>query len=112
VIIPYACPLIEALAEIPDFRKARGRRHPLPSILALACCAVRCGYRSYSAMAEWGHIYGPRFTRILGFRGQRPSAVTLHTIFKGLDVATFEATRGGLGSENHRFALAPRVKRP
>jgi len=32
-------PLIEVLAEIPDFRKNRGKRHPLSSILALACVA-------------------------------------------------------------------------
>ena len=45
-------PSIEVLAEIPDFRKARGKHHALAFILALACCAVLCGYRSYSAMAE------------------------------------------------------------
>lgn len=93
-MIPSARPLIEVLADIPDFRKARGKRHSLPSILALACCAVLCGYRSYSAIAEWGHPYGPRFTRILGFRGKTPSASTLHTIFKGLDVEVFEAKLG------------------
>jgi hypothetical protein len=93
-MIPYARPLIEVLADIPDFRKARGKRHALPSILALACCAVLCGYRSYRAIAEWGHTYGPRFTRILGFRGKTPSASTLHTIFKGLDVEVFESKLG------------------
>jgi hypothetical protein len=30
----------------------------------------------------------------LGFRGQTPSASTLHNIFKGLDVATLEAKLG------------------
>jgi hypothetical protein len=86
LMIPYARPLIEVFADIPDFRKASGKRHPLSSILALACCAVLCGYRSYSAIAEWGHTYGARFTRLLGCRGKTPSASTLHPIFKGLDV--------------------------
>jgi hypothetical protein len=39
-------PLIEVFAEIPDFRHCRGKRHPLPAILSLACCAMLCGYRT------------------------------------------------------------------
>jgi len=45
-MIPQARPLIEVLAEIPDFRKNHGKRHPLGAILALAGRAMRCGYRS------------------------------------------------------------------
>ena len=33
-------PLIEILSEIPDSRKEKGKRHPLPAILALACVAM------------------------------------------------------------------------
>ena len=93
-MIAQSRPLIEVLAEIPDFRKARGKRYQLQSILALACCAILCGYRSYSAIAEWGHHYGHRFTRVLGFTHQMPSASTLHTIFKGIGVKSFEAKLG------------------
>ncbi|MBM3223006.1 MAG: transposase family protein [Candidatus Tectomicrobia bacterium] len=39
-------PLIEVFAAIPDFRRCRGKRYPLPAILSLACCAMLCDYRT------------------------------------------------------------------
>ena len=59
LMIAHPRPLIEVFAAIPDFRQPRGKRHPLAAIFALACCAMLCGYRSYSAMAEWGHSQRP-----------------------------------------------------
>ncbi len=45
-IVEAKCPpLIEILSEIPDLRKAKGKRHPLPAILALTCVATMCGHR-------------------------------------------------------------------
>jgi hypothetical protein len=79
-------PLIEVLAEVPDFRRAQGKRHPLPAILALVCAATLCGYRSYGAMAEWGRHYGAELSAALGFKkGKTPSVGTLHAVLSRLD---------------------------
>ena len=87
-------PLIEVFAEIPDFRRRQGTRHPLPAILSLACCAMLCGYRSYSAIAEWGRNYGTGMARALGFTHNTPCAATLHTVFGRLNRDELEAKLG------------------
>jgi predicted transposase YbfD/YdcC len=93
-MIPQARPLIEVLAEIPDFRKNHGKRHPLVAILALACSAMLCGYRSYTAIAEWGRHYGEHLVRALGFTHRSPCAATLHTVLRRVDREVFEAQLG------------------
>jgi len=60
---PQSRPLIEVLAEIPDFRRNPGKRHPLAAILALACSALLCGSRSDTAIAEWGRHDGEDLVR-------------------------------------------------
>jgi predicted transposase YbfD/YdcC len=88
-------PLVQVFVEIPDFRHSQGKRYSLSAILALACAAILCGYRSYGAMAEWGRNYGAELTAALGFQhGQTPCAATLHTIFRHLDTEQFEARLG------------------
>ena len=93
-MVPQACSLIEVLAEIPDCRRNHGKRPPLVAILALACSAMLCGYRSYTAMAEWGRNYGARLTQALGFTRQPPCAATLHTVLRGVDREELEANLG------------------
>ena len=88
-------PLVELFGEIPDFRQASGKRYTLAAILALAGAAMLCGYRSYSAIAEWGRNYGQPLVAALGFaNGKTPAASTLHWIFRHLDCAQFESQLG------------------
>jgi predicted transposase YbfD/YdcC len=87
-------PLIEVFAEMPDFRRRQGQRHALPAILSLACCAMLCGYRSYSAIAEWGRNYGTGIAHALGFTHNTPCAATLHTIFRRMDRDALETKLG------------------
>src|SRR5258708_16166298 len=85
-------PLIDVLAEIPEFRHARGKRHPLPAILGLICVAVLCGYRSYSAIAQWARIYPRDLVEALGFTHPTPPCpATLRTALRQVDRAHVEA---------------------
>ncbi|MGW6206323.1 transposase family protein [Streptomyces sp. NPDC055089] len=45
--------LLERLAEVPDPRAARGIRHALAYVLALAAAAVLTGATSLLAISEW-----------------------------------------------------------
>ena len=84
-------PLLDVLAEVPDFRSPLGKRYSLRAIPALACAATLCGYKSYGAMAQWGKNYGPEFAEALGFaQGKTPAVGTLHAVLSGLDKQVLE----------------------
>jgi predicted transposase YbfD/YdcC len=106
-MIPQARPLIEVLAEIPDFRSPQGKRHPLGAILALACSAMRCGYRSYTAIAEWGRHYGAHLVQALGFTHRAPCAATLHTVLRRVDRVALAAQLGAWAEALLGEASAP-----
>ena len=54
--------------DIPEPRRAQGRRHPLCTVLAIACGATLCGMRGYKAIADWAQSLGPKARQRLGCR--------------------------------------------
>ena len=83
--------LVEALQQVPDPRKARGKRHPLGAILTQAVAAMLSGARSVDAIAQWGRAQAPGVVRTLGYtREKTPAGSTFHEVFKALDVEAFE----------------------
>jgi hypothetical protein len=46
--------------DIPDPRRAQGRRHPLPTVLAISSGAILCGMRGYRAISDWAKSLGPK----------------------------------------------------
>lgn len=87
--------LVEYLAQIPEYRAARGRQHPLPALLLLVCVAMLCGARSQSAIADWGRHRGRPWLRRLGFTADRaPSQPTLSRLFQRIPYRTVEAVLG------------------
>jgi hypothetical protein len=100
--------LLDALGEVPDPRHARGKRHPLNAILALAVLAMLCGARSLYAIAQWGRLQPPELVHALGFtREQTPVVSTLHEVFSALDAEAFEeAVRGWAQTEFEGRAIS------
>jgi predicted transposase YbfD/YdcC len=58
--------LLDLLAQVPDPRKRRGRRHPLPGLLAVGIAAVIAGSRSFAAIGQWAAEAGPDVLAALG----------------------------------------------
>ena len=57
----------EQMRSLPDFfidiadpRRAQGRRHSLPTVLAIAAGAILCGMRGYKAIADWAQSLGSK----------------------------------------------------
>ena len=56
---------------IPDPRRAQGRRHRLPTVLALAAGASLCGMRGYRAIADWAKSLGQKARQRFGCRYEK-----------------------------------------
>jgi predicted transposase YbfD/YdcC len=58
--------LLDLLAQVPDPRKRRGRRHPLAGLLAVGIAAVIAGSRSFAAIGQWAADAGPEVLAVMG----------------------------------------------
>lgn len=87
--------LKEVLCEVEDFRQAKGKRHKLEAILLMAIAAIMSGYKSYSAIAEWGSNYGKEIALALGFKkGKTPCVGTLNWVFRNINIESLEKKLG------------------
>lgn len=84
--------LYAELQQVADPRQASGKRHPLAAMLALACVALLCGYRSPYAIAEWADNYGKAYLKRFGFtRNQPPGQATWYRVLSMIDRTALEA---------------------
>jgi predicted transposase YbfD/YdcC len=93
--------LLAYLAAVPDPRTARGRRHPLTAILAMAAAAVLTGARSFAAIAEWAADAPQPVRAALGARRDAPDhwAVPAEaTIRRTLGRLDAEVLAGAIGA--------------
>jgi len=101
-------PLIEVFAQLPDWRKARGKVYRLASLLMLVLAGLMCGKRGPWSIARWFRKL-PFETRIAaGFPlGRSPAPVTLFRLLWDLDAPTLEAAlRDWIRQVNSRLAAA------
>ncbi len=83
--------LLAVLAEIPDPRGRQGRRHSLAAMLAATVCAILCGARGYTGIADCiGHQEVPVWHR-LGFRRKPPTRNAFRNLLMALCPRQLEA---------------------
>jgi DDE_Tnp_1-associated len=93
--------LLAYLAAVPDPRAARGRRHPLVTILGLAAAAVLAGARSIAAIAEWAADAPQPIRAALGARRDAPDHFAVPaetTICRTLSRLDPDALAGAIGA--------------
>lgn len=83
--------LMDAVVDIPDPRKARGKRHPWPLILTLIAAALVCGQRSGRAIGQWVEEHTVELMTQLPIpQRPLPRTSTLRRALRAIDVAALE----------------------
>jgi hypothetical protein len=76
--------LLELLAQIPDPRGRRGRRHPSAAMLTAIVCAILSGARGYRAIAHWVRSQNATVWQWLGFHRKPPCANSFRNLLLAL----------------------------
>jgi predicted transposase YbfD/YdcC len=86
--------LLDLLAQIPDPRKRRGRRHPLAGLLAAGIAAVIAGSRSFAAIGQQSADAGPDVLAGLGAARGAAEESTFRRAFALLDPGLLDQVLG------------------
>ena len=84
--------LPDLLGEIPDPRRAEGKRHPLSAVLSLLVLATMAGMRGLQGVVDLGRNLPPDVVASLGFTRPKTLAKSiLSEILRAIDIEAFEA---------------------
>ncbi|MFG2245763.1 ISAs1 family transposase [Spirillospora sp. NPDC048823] len=86
--------LLDLLAQVPDPRKRRGRRHTLAGVLAVGIAAVVAGSRSFAAIGQWAADAGDQVLHALGATRGPAEESTFRRAFAALDADRLDAVLG------------------
>ncbi len=90
-MVPFSR-LLAALSDVPDPRRAQGKRYPLPYLLMFTVLALLSGARSYRGVITFLDQRQAVLNERFGCRLRRAPAVnTLRTVLQALDAETLEA---------------------
>jgi hypothetical protein len=83
--------LAEVFARLTDWRKAKGKRYPLSTVLTVAILAILSGENSVRGIAAWVQEQRRALQRGLGLKRSRmPGYETIRTVLRDLDIVELE----------------------
>lgn len=92
MVTPLPLSLIEAFGYVPDPRSSKGRRHPLPNVLALVAMGIMCGCRSVYAVLQWGRDQRTDMAAKLGLQKHGiPTDGMMSNLMRRLDLTAYES---------------------
>lgn len=83
--------LLSELAQVPDPRGLKGRRHCLSAMLTAVVCAFLSGARGYGAIAQWLHLRDVDDWHWMGFTRKPPTRNCFRDLLTALNPVAFEA---------------------
>jgi len=97
--------LFAVLGEVGDFRKARGIRFTVQTVLAIAVCATLAGAKTFIEIEEWGEDQSEEVLRRLGCRcGKAPKERTFRRVLTGINASEVDAKVGTWLAQRHGLA--------
>jgi hypothetical protein len=103
--------LLNALQQVPDFRKAHGRSHPLWILLLLIVMGILAGYQGYRPLHTFAEEHHHALCELLALEKLKvPSHSTFRRVMMGIDFhALCEALEGWMLSERQTQAADNQV---
>ena len=82
--------LLSYLAQVPDPRGRKGRRHPLSAMLTAVVCGFLCGHRGWTGLAEWLNDQPLDICHWMGFTRWPPKKDCFRDLLMKLDPDVLE----------------------
>jgi hypothetical protein len=106
--------------DIPDHRRAEGRRHRLPVVLGIAAGATLCGMRGYKAISGWANDLGAKARERFGCRREKgryvvPSQSVIRDVLVRVDPVRLDRAlqewNAAFGKEDKSYAVDGKTMR-